>query len=218
MNQTLQQIYQGIIDGEDIVVSEKVQIAVDENIAPVEILNNGMISAMNEVGQRFEFGDYFIPEMLVSARAMQAGLAVLKPYLVEANVETAGRVVIATVKGDLHDIGKNLVSMMLEGAGFEVYDLGTNVTSERFVEKIESVNADILAMSALLTTTMENMKLIIKDIEDKGLRSNIKIMIGGAPVTEEYASTIGADGYASDAIRAVALARSLLNKSHNNTV
>lgn len=210
MQEILQQIYQGIIEGQEKIVREKVQLAIDEDIAPTHILNNAMISAMDEVGQQFEYGDFFVPEMLVSARAMQEGLSVLKPYLIEANVEPAGRVVIGTVQGDLHDIGKNLVSMMLEGAGFEVYDLGTDVPSTSFIEKLKEIDADILALSALLTTTMQNMKKVIEDIEETGLRNRVKIIVGGAPVTDEYAQTIGADGYGSDAIRAVSLAKSLL--------
>jgi 5-methyltetrahydrofolate--homocysteine methyltransferase len=172
-----------------------------------------MISAMQEVGKRFEDGDYFVPEMLISARAMQGGLSLLKPYLVSSNVKSAGIVVIGTVKGDLHDIGKNLVALMLEGAGFEVKDLGVDVTPEKFVAAISADNANIVALSALLTTTMLNMKYTIEAIEKAGLRNKVKIIIGGAPVTQSYADQIGADGFSASASSAVSLAQSLLQRA-----
>jgi 5-methyltetrahydrofolate--homocysteine methyltransferase len=149
--------------------------------------------------------------MLIAARAMQSGLALLKPHLQQADVKSAGKVVIGTVKGDLHDIGKNLVAMMLEGAGFEIYDLGTDVTPQKFIEAARSIDADIIAMSALLTTTMTNMKVTIDALADAGLRSSLKVMVGGAPITDQYAKQIGADGYAVDASRAVSVAESLLS-------
>jgi 5-methyltetrahydrofolate--homocysteine methyltransferase len=164
---------------------------------------------MAEVGRLFEIGEYYVPEMLISARAMQFGLAVLKPHLKEANVQAAGKVAIGTVKGDLHDIGKNLVAMMLEGAGFEIVDLGTDVAPEKYVAAVQA-GANLVALSALLTTTMPNMKAVIEGLKAAGLRDKAKVMIGGAPVTDSYAAQIGADGYAPDASRAVNLAKSLV--------
>jgi len=169
-----------------------------------------MIAAMKEVGKRFEEGEYFVPEMLISARAMQSGLTLLKPSLANTGVKAAGKVVIGTVKGDLHDIGKNLVALMLEGAGFEVKDLGVDIAPEKFVQAIETENANIVALSALLTTTMSNMKATVDAIQQAGMRERVKIMIGGAPVTQDYANQIGADGFAADASRAVSMAHSLL--------
>jgi 5-methyltetrahydrofolate--homocysteine methyltransferase len=210
MNKLVQEVYDGVIEGDNSLVPEKVQAALTGGVDPAVILNEGMIAAMAEVGRRFEEGDYFVPEMLISARAMQAGMLLLKPYLKDSDVQAAGQVVIGTVKGDLHDIGKNLVAMMLEGAGFEIKDLGTDVTPEKFVEAVRAANAPVLlAMSALLTTTMPNMKATVEALNEAGLRERVKIMIGGAPVTDAYAAQIGADGYASDASRAVTLAKSL---------
>jgi 5-methyltetrahydrofolate--homocysteine methyltransferase len=191
-------------------VVEEVQKALDAGIGPAEILNQGMIAAMGEVGRLFEEGEYFVPEMLIAARAMQKGLEVLKPFLTDADVQSPGKVAIGTVKGDLHDIGKNLVAMMLEGAAFEVIDLGTDVSPERFIQAVRENGAQIIAMSALLTTTMPNMKNTIEALKEAGLRDKVKVMIGGAPVTQTYADQIGADGFAEDASRAVAKARSLL--------
>ena len=210
MEQQIQEIYDGILNGDNKSVPEKVGAAVAAGVEASRILNAGMVAAMAEVGRLFEEGEYFVPEMLISARAMQAGLAVLKPYLVQANVKSAGRVVAGTVKGDLHDIGKNLVCMMLEGAGFEINDLGTDVAPEKFVEAAGAGDVDIIALSALLTTTMPNMKVTIEMLKQAGLRDKVKVMIGGAPVTDSYAEQIGADGYSPDASRAVSLARSLV--------
>jgi 5-methyltetrahydrofolate--homocysteine methyltransferase len=183
--------------------------AINQGLPAPQILNDGMIAAMNHVGKLFEEGEFFVPEMLIAARAMQAGLAILKPYLAQAEVKAAGRVVAGTVKGDLHDIGKNLVCMLLEGAGFEIIDLGTDVAPEKFVQVIQEGRADIVALSALLTTTMPNMKVTIEALKAAGVRDKAKVIIGGAPVTQAYADQIGADGYAPDASRAVALAKSL---------
>jgi 5-methyltetrahydrofolate--homocysteine methyltransferase len=177
---------------------------------PKTLLNEGMIAAMSEVGKLFEQGEYFVPEMLISARAMQTGLQLLKPHLLKADVKSAGKVALGTVKGDLHDIGKNLVAMMLEGAGFEIQDLGTDVAPEKFVDAVRNSEVKIIAMSALLTTTMPNMKTTVDALKAAGLRDQVKIMIGGAPVTEAYARQIGADGFAPDASRAVRVAQSLL--------
>lgn len=206
---TLEIIYQGILEGDQNTVREGVQNALDAGEAPDVILNEGMIAAMQEVGQLFEDGEYFVPEMLIAARAMQAGLTILKPKLAEADIQPMGKVAIGTVKGDLHDIGKNLVAMMVEGAGFEIVDLGTDVPSEAFVDAIKS-GAQIIGLSALLTTTMPAMKNTIQAIEDAGLRDKVKIIIGGAPVTPEYAAVIGADGYAPDASQAANLTKELL--------
>jgi 5-methyltetrahydrofolate--homocysteine methyltransferase len=210
METILQEIKQCILDGQHKVIEDKVQAAIASGLPPKSILDDGMVAAMAEVGRLFEAGEYFVPEMLISARAMQTGLAVLKPHLKEANVQSAGRVALGTVKGDLHDIGKNLVAMMLEGAGFEIVDLGTDVSPEKFVSVAESV--DVIALSSLLTTTMPNMILTIQALQAAGKRERVKVIVGGAPVTEAYASQIGADGYAPDASRAVSMTKALLGK------
>jgi 5-methyltetrahydrofolate--homocysteine methyltransferase len=210
MDVLIQDIYSNIMEGEAEAVKGKVQAALDAGIPAPVILNDGMIAAMGEVGRLFEEGEYFVPEMLISARAMQTGLALLKPYLKESNVQSAGKVVIGTVKGDLHDIGKNLVAMMLEGAGFEIIDLGTDVPPERFADAAREQGAQIVALSALLTTTMPAMKATIESLTAAGVRGQVKVMIGGAPITQEYANQIGADGYSPDASRAVATAKSLV--------
>jgi 5-methyltetrahydrofolate--homocysteine methyltransferase len=173
------------------------------------ILNKALIAAMDEVGKRFEEGDFFVPEMLIAARAMQAGLRLLKPHLAEGGVKAAGKIAIGTVKGDLHDIGKNLVAMMLEGAGFEVKDLGVDVTPQAFVQAAQE-GAQIIGMSALLTTTMSNMQGTIDALKAAGLREQVKVVIGGAPVTDAYARQIGADAYAPDASSATRVVRGLL--------
>jgi 5-methyltetrahydrofolate--homocysteine methyltransferase len=210
MNEIISALYNAILEGDVVGTKESVQAALDASLDPGQILADGMIAAMKEVGKRFEDGDYFVPEMLIAARAMQAGMALLKPYLVSSDVKSAGKVSIGTVKGDLHDIGKNLVALMLEGAGFEVKDLGVDVPPERFIEAINTGSADIIALSSLLTTTMPNMKTIVEAIQQAGLRDKVKIIIGGAPVTQDYANEIGADGYSADASRAVSLAQSLM--------
>lgn len=210
MNAELKVIYDAILEGDASAAKEGVTAALEAGMDAGMVLNEGMIKAMAEVGRLFEEGEYFVPEMLISARAMQTGLGVLKPALKKADVQSAGRVVIGTVQGDLHDIGKNLVSMMLEGSGFEIIDLGTDVPAEKFVETVKSQSANLLAMSALLTTTMPRMKDTVAAMEAAGLRGQVKIMVGGAPVNENYAKSIGADGYAADASKAVNLAKSLL--------
>jgi len=210
MDTVVQEIYDNVLNGQTEAVKSKVQAALEARIAPPIILNDGMISAMAEVGRLFENGEYFVPEMLISARAMQAGLTILKPYLVESEIQSKGKVVIGTVKGDLHDIGKNLVAMMLEGAGFEIVDLGTDVSPETYVEVARKESAQIVAMSALLTTTMPAMERTIEALNTAGLRSMVKVMVGGAPITQDYANQIGADGYAPDASRAVSTAKNLL--------
>lgn len=212
----LENIYQAVLDGNAAATQTGVKAAIAEGISPDVILKDGLISAMGEVGRLFEENEYFVPEMLVSARAMQSGLGLLKPLLAEAGAAPAGKVVVGTVKGDLHDIGKNLVAMMLEGAGFEVVDLGTDVTPDKFVKAVTEHKPKtgegplVIGMSALLTTTMPSMTGTIKALQEAGLREQVKVMIGGAPVTDGFAKQIGADGYSPDASSAVRLARSLL--------
>lgn len=205
----LETIYQHVIDGEAEEVESQVQKAFDEGHSAGDILNKALIAAMDEVGRRYEQGDFFVPEMLVAARAMQAGLHILKPYLVQGGVKAAGKIAIGTVKGDLHDIGKNLVAMMLEGAGFEVHDLGTDVDPQKFVQMAKE-GAQVIGLSALLTTTMNNMAVTIQALQQAGLRDKVKVIIGGAPVTPEYAQKIGADGFAPDASTATRVVRELL--------
>ena len=206
----IKEIYQSVIDGEAAQVQAGVQAALGQGVQADVILQQGLIAAMEEVGKRFEEGEFFVPEMLIAARAMQGGLALLKPYLVEGGVKSAGKVAIGTVKGDLHDIGKNLVAMMLEGAGFEVRDLGVDVDPQTFVKAVEE-GAQVIGMSALLTTTMSNMQNTLKALQEAGIREQVKVVIGGAPVTDAYARQIGADAYASDASSAVRMVRQLMN-------
>jgi 5-methyltetrahydrofolate--homocysteine methyltransferase len=210
MNDKLTQLYNAILDGDETSANHEVQAALMSDLKPEEILMEGMIPAMQEVGRRFEAGDYYVPEMLIAARAMQSALLVLKPQLVATDVKSAGRVAIGTVKGDLHDIGKNLVKLMLEGAGFEVMDLGVDVPPEKFVEIISSGEVDVVALSTLLTTTMPHMKSTIEAIEHAGLREKVRIIVGGAPVTQGYADEIGADGFSADASLAPDMLESLL--------
>lgn len=193
-------------------VKALVQQALDDGIDPKEILNEGLLDGMMIIGGKFKRNDIFVPEVLVAARAMNAGLSILKPKLVEVGNEPIGRVVIGTVEGDLHDIGKNLVGMMLQGAGFEVIDLGVDVKPEAFIEKAETENADIICMSALLTTTMTNMQNVINKLKDQNLRDKYIIMVGGAPVNESFAQEIGADYYTPDAASAAETARDAVLK------
>ncbi len=209
MEETLQPIYDAVVVGNMPDTTARVQAALDNGVGTAAVLHEALIPAMSEVGRLFEQGEYFVPEMLIAARAMQAGLKILKPLLVEENIQFVGKIAIGTVKGDLHDIGKNLVAMMLEGAGFEIIDLGTNVAPETFIDSIKNDKVDMVAMSALLTTTMPNMAASIAAIKEAGLRDKVKIIIGGAPVTKEYAANIGADGYAPDASQAATLAKHL---------
>ncbi len=211
MDQIVQKIFQGIVEGNQEQVSELVDAALASGVPARTILDEGMLAAMAEVGRQFEEGECYVPEMLISARAMKAGLAKLQPSLKETNVKATGLVALGTVKGDLHDMGKNLVGMMLEGAGFKVKDLGVDVSPEKFVAAADEV--DVIGLSALLTTTMGNMKTTLEALDAAGKRPKIKVMVGGAPVTEDFARQIGADGYAADASRAVALAKSLISSS-----
>ncbi len=210
MDQILKDLYQAILDGAREKATDRTQAALDAGLGAESILNEGMVSAMAEVGRLFEIGEYFVPEMLVSARAMQAGLNVLRPALIKAEVKAAGKVVIGTVKGDLHDIGKNLICMMLEGASFEIIDLGTDVPPEKFVEAVREHQPDIVGMSALLSTTMPNMVATLEALKTAGLRDRVKVLVGGAPVTAQFAQQIGADGSAPDASQAAMVAKSLL--------
>lgn len=209
MDEKLEPIYQAVLDGDMPAAQESVQTAINSEFPAAEILNSALIPAMGEVGRLFEDGEYFVPEMLIAARAMKAGLEIIKPLLIDSGVEPIGTFAVGTVSGDLHDIGKNLVAMMMEGAGFEIVDLGTDVGSEDFVAAAQN-GANVIGLSALLTTTMSNMGSVIDAIEKAGLRDQVKIIVGGAPITDEYAAQIGADGYAPDASQAVTLAKLLI--------
>jgi 5-methyltetrahydrofolate--homocysteine methyltransferase len=205
----LQALAEALIRGDRDTVRTQTQQAVDEGVTPKQILDEGLVAGMNVVGARFKANEFYVPEVLIAARAMHAGMDILKPLLAASDVQPAGVVAIGTVKGDLHDIGKNLVAMMLEGAGFEIRDLGVDVAPEKFVEEIQS-GAGVVALSALLTTTMPSMADVINAAKEAGVRDQAKVMIGGAPVTQNYADEIGADGYAPDAASAVDKARELL--------
>ncbi|MCS7260003.1 MAG: corrinoid protein [Anaerolineae bacterium] len=207
---SLEAIYDAVLNGDAKKAAAETEAALKAGIKAEDILHKACIPAMAEVGRLFEEGEKFVPEMLISARAMQAAMNILRPELVKADVKTLGKVVIGTVQGDLHDIGKNLVKMMLEGAGFEVIDLGVDVSAQKFVETAREHNADIIGLSALLTTTMPGMKTTIEALKEAGLHGKIKVMIGGAPITQDYADEIGADGYAPDASSAVRKAKQLL--------
>jgi 5-methyltetrahydrofolate--homocysteine methyltransferase len=204
MNMT---IYQSILEGDSEAATVGVIEALERDLEPVRVLNDEMIAAMEEVGRLFEEGEYFIPEMMIAARAMKKALAILKPHLLESHIEPIGKFVIGTVMGDLHDIGKNLVTIMLEGVGFEVTDLGTDVSPDRFVSAVREINPQIVGMSALITTTMPYLDASIRAIEQAGFRDGIVVMVGGAPVSQEYAERIGADLFAADAASAAKIAR-----------
>jgi len=206
----LKKLYDAILTGNFKSAKEITQQALAAGADPQAMVQQYMIPAMDEVGRRYEANEYFVPELLISARAMKASLEFIRPLLVASGAQPAGRVVIGTVKGDLHDIGKNLVAAMLEGAGFEVIDLGVDVSPEKFITALNEKKAGLVAMSALLTTTMNSMKTTVEAMKAAGVRNNVKIMIGGAPVTEKYAEEIGADGYSTNANGAVALARKLV--------
>jgi len=206
----LDKIKQAVLAGEMEGIAELTNQALAQGIGAREILDQALTPAMDIVGEEYEKGDRYVPEMLISAETMKGAVTVLKPLLVEAGVKARGKVVIGTVEGDLHDIGKELVAMMLEGAGFEVVNLGVEVTAEAFLKAAKEHEADIIGMSALLTTTMIHMPEVISALKDAGLRDQIKVMIGGAPVTQGYADKIGADGYAPDAASATKLAKSLV--------
>jgi 5-methyltetrahydrofolate--homocysteine methyltransferase len=206
----LQPLYNAILEGDASSAKKLVQSALDEGADPQELLEKYMIPAMDEVGRLFEANEYFVPELLIAARAMKGSLEIIRPRLVDAGAKPVGKVVIGTVRGDLHDIGKNLVASMLEGGGFEVIDLGVDVAPEKFIEAARAKGAQIIAMSALLTTTMPGMKTTIEALTESGIRGEVKVMIGGAPVTQRYADEIGADGFSDNASSAVRVARGLV--------
>jgi 5-methyltetrahydrofolate--homocysteine methyltransferase len=207
---SLESIYEAVLNGDAKKSSADTEAALKAGIKAEDILHKACIPAMAEVGRLFEEGEKFVPEMLISARAMQAAMALLRPELVKADVKTLGTVVVGTVQGDLHDIGKNLVKMMMEGAGFEVVDLGVDVSPQKFVQTAREKNANIIGLSALLTTTMPGMKATIETLKEAGLQGKVKVMIGGAPITQDFANEIGADGFAPDASSAVRKAKELV--------
>ncbi len=207
MSKILEKISTVVIEGSMNEIGDLTEDALDENLSAQEILDDGLMVGMDYVGVEFKAGNMFVPEVLRSAKTMQGSMDILKPLLVESGVEMVGKVVLGTVKGDLHDIGKNLVGMMCEGAGFEVKDLGKNIEPNEFVEAVKKFEPDVIGMSALLTTTMRTMEHTIKALEEAGLRDKVKVMIGGAPVTRAFADQIGADGYATNAASAADLAK-----------
>lgn len=206
----LQKLYDAVLSGDAKTAVAVTKEALADNVDPLELVSKYMVPAMDEVGKRFECEEYFVPELLISARAMKGALELIRPLLTARGDEPAGRVAIGTVKGDLHDIGKNLVASMLEGGGFEVIDLGADVAPEKFVAAVREKGVNMVALSALLTVTMPSMKTTIEALREAGVRDSVKIMVGGAPVTAQYARDIGADGYSDNATSAVALARQLM--------
>jgi methylmalonyl-CoA mutase cobalamin-binding domain/chain len=208
----LKGLYDNTLVGNAPEVKDLTNKGLEEGMDPEKLLYDALIPSLEEVGARFERGDFFVPEMLIAARAMQGALDILRPLLAETGVQTIGTYVMGTVKGDVHDIGKNLVNIMLEGAGFTVYDLGVNVAPEVFIEKINEHQPDIVGFSAFLTTTMPMFKANINALEKAGIRDDVIVMVGGAPVTQEYADMVGADGYAADASTAVRLAKDLIQR------
>jgi 5-methyltetrahydrofolate--homocysteine methyltransferase len=206
----IEELYQAILTGDNKGAIAITQRAIDDGTDPQALIDGAMIPAMAEVGRRFEEEEYFVPELLLSARAMKAALAILRPLLTESGAEPVGRVVVGTVQGDLHDIGKNLVAAMLEGAGFEIIDLGSDVSPAQFVEAVRNSNANLVGLSALLTVTMPSMKAIIEELEKAGLREGVKVLVGGAPLSSDYAKEISADAYADNASAAVRTARQLI--------
>jgi len=205
--QDLKSLYDAVVTGDAKASQAITQQALAGGVDPLQLVNEYMVPAMDEVGRRFEANEYFVPELLIAARAMKASLDIIRPLLTARGDQPAGRVAIGTVKGDLHDIGKNLVGSLLEGGGFEVIDLGVNVPPEKFIATVREKGANIIAMSALLTTTMPAMKTTIEALKQAGVREQVKVLIGGAPITQKYADEIGADGYSENAVGAVALAK-----------
>jgi 5-methyltetrahydrofolate--homocysteine methyltransferase len=210
MEELIAQIKDAVIAGKHKDIEAMTEKSLREGLSVDDLINNAFIAAMDIVGQRFGEGEIFVPEMLVSARTMKKGLEIIKPLLQKSGSQSKGKVILCTVKGDLHDIGKNLVAMMLEGAGFEVIDLGVDATVESVLQKINEIQPDILGLSALLTTTMPEMKKVIEELITQGIRDRIKVMIGGAPLSNEFAQNIGADAFGKDAAEAVAIARNLI--------
>jgi len=203
----LELLYTAVLEGDAPTAKSITEEALQAGVNPQTLVSEYMIPAMDEAGRRFECNDYFVPELLIAARAMKGSLELIRPLLAQQGAQPTGRVVIGTVKGDLHDIGKNLVAAMLEGGGFEVVDLGVDVSPEKFVAAVHEKNANLVALSALLTTTMPSMKATIEALKQAGVRDKVKVMVGGAPVTQKFADEIGADGYSDNAASAVALAR-----------
>ena len=214
-DEILQGLYDNTLIGNAPEVKDLVNQGLADDLDPEKMLYDGLIPSLEEVGARFERGDFFVPEMLIAARAMQGALDILRPLLAETGAKPIGTYVMGTVKGDVHDIGKNLVNIMLEGAGFTVYDLGVNVPPEKFVEEIKRVGPDVVGFSAFLTTTMPMFKANINALEKAGIRDQVIVMVGGAPVTQEYADKVGADGYAPDASTAVRLAKDLIERKRS---
>ena len=206
------ELYDAILNGDEKLALRLINEALQKEADPAELITKGMIPAMDEVGRLFEAQEYYIPEMLLAGRAMKAALEPLRPLLAASGAQPTGRVVLGTVQGDLHDIGKNLVGSMLEGAGFEVFDIGIDVSPEKFIEAIRANNPHILALSALLTVTMPEMKKVIGALSQAGIRDQVKVLVGGAPVTQKFANEIGADGYGENAGSAVSVARALMLK------
>ena len=207
-------IRSAVINGDMVEAKSAVERALADGANPTELLNSALISAMTEVGERFEHKDLFLPEMLIAARAMKGALAVLKPHLQVADVQPVGRILLATVSGDMHDIGKNVVGIMMEGAGFEVIDLGVDVAPERIVAMVKEYRPDLVGLSALLTTTIQMMPITIEALNEAGIREQVKVIAGGAPVTQEYATSIGADLYAPDAASAARVSVESLGEQH----
>jgi 5-methyltetrahydrofolate--homocysteine methyltransferase len=210
--EALKSLYEAVVAGDARKARAVVEAALAQGVPPLQIVTDYMVPAMSEVGQKFECNEYFVPELLLSARAMKSAMEPIRPLLAAAGTEPIGRVAVGTVKGDLHDIGKNLVASMLEGGGFEVIDLGVNVPPEKFIEVVKEKKANIIAMSALLTTTMPAMKTTIEAMRAAGVRDQVKVLIGGAPISQKYAEEIGADGYSETAVGAVGLARKAVGK------
>ncbi|MFC1682594.1 corrinoid protein [Candidatus Zixiibacteriota bacterium] len=207
--ETLASLAERVVHGQADQVAELTQKGVQDGLAPLEILNHGLIAGMDEVGQKFRDGEMYVPDVLVAARAMRAGMDILRPLLAQSDAPSMGKVILGTVQGDLHDIGKNLVGIMLEGAGFEVIDLGADVPPEKFIAAVREHRPRIVGMSALLTVTMMGMKTVLDTMKSEGLREEVSAMVGGAPVTREFAEEIGADGWAHDAVSAVSRAKEL---------
>jgi corrinoid protein of di/trimethylamine methyltransferase len=206
----LKKLHDAILEGDATAAHEITEKALAAGVDPMQLVNDHMIPAMGEVGRRFECNEFFVPELLIAARAMKSALSLVRPLLAASGTQPAGRVAVGTVKGDLHDIGKNLVAAMLEGNGFEVIDLGVNVSPEQFIASVREKGANVVAMSALLTTTMPAMRTTIDALKQAGVRDQVKVLIGGAPITQKYADEIGADGYSDNAVGAVSAAKKVL--------
>ena len=211
----VQQMHEDLYDGLKEEIEQGVRILLDRNWTPYKVLTEALVEGMRIVGEDFRDGILFVPEVLMSANAMKGGMAILRPLLVETGAPRVGKMVIGTVKGDIHDIGKNLVAMMLEGAGFDVIDLGINTDVDKFLKAIEEHEPDLLGMSALLTTTMPYMKVVIETLKEKGIRDKISVLVGGAPLNEDFAKAIGADAYCRDAAVAVETAKDFIKRKHN---